>query len=89
MHTLTSVLHMLQRMSEKRLLTGYSATKHLKHNKLMVLHLQEKPVISLVSTNRRVAFSVAKTLLIKLLCKQFRSCEIFNSLVKGLCLWEL
>ena len=40
-----SMLHMLQRMSEKYLSTNYLAVKHPKHNKLRVLRIREKPVI--------------------------------------------
>ena len=45
MHALTSLLYMVQRMSEKHTSTSYPAERQLKQNKLRVSRICEKPVV--------------------------------------------
>ena len=61
MRTITSLLCMLQPMSEKHS-TNYFAAKHLKYNKLRTLRILEKPVKFLVTTDPNGMFVPAKNL---------------------------
>ena len=57
MHTLTGLLYILQRMSEKHPFTIYPATKHKKHSKLRITNIRGKSVYFFMGVlNRRLLY---------------------------------